>query len=444
MQLLSEAMQDSKTTVLVAGRMPCMMTAMSDWNFMSLVILIGLFALWKLEFAATLMNLKAFPDSVPKVLDDLMDREKLDRARDYLRVNSRFGILQSTISLVVLLVFWALGGFGWLDTLARSFTDSTVLAGLIFLSLLLLAQSLIYLPFSIYDTFVIEQKFGFNRATPATFVIDRIKGLILAAVIGLPLAAVVLWIFGNVTNAWLWAWAVVTGFQLILTYLAPTLIMPLFNKFTPMPDGELKQNIEALGVKCGFPLTGVFVMDGSKRSTKANAFFTGLGKQKKIALFDTLVEKSSKQELLGVLAHEIGHFRCGHIKQRLIVGIIQTAAIFFLLGLATDPDGKFSRLLFDAFGVKEISPHVGLVLFSVMLEPVGKFLGVLANAWSRRHEFEADAYAAKVTSDKVSLGEALKKMTADHLSHPSPAPLRVWLDYSHPPLAQRLEALAEK
>jgi STE24 endopeptidase len=208
-----------------------------------------------------------------------------------------------------------------------------------------------------------------------------------------------------------------------------------------MPDGELKQQIEALGERCGFPLTGVFVVDGSKRSSKANAFFTGLGKQKKIALFDTLIEKSSPQELLGVLAHEIGHFRCGHIKQRLAVGIVQMAVIFFLLGLATDPHGAFARLLFDAFGVKHISPHVGLVLFSILLDPVSKLLGALANAWSRKHEFEADAYAAKVTGDGAALGEALKKMTADHLSHPSPSALRVWLDYSHPPLMQRLEAL---
>ncbi len=418
-----------------------MIAAMSDWNFMSVIILIGVFVLWKLEFAATLLNLKAFPSSVPKALGDLMDSEKLEKARSYLRVNAQFGILQSTVSLVVLLVFWSLGGFGWLDEWSRTFTDSRVGQGLIFLSLLILGQSVIGLPFSIYDTFVIEQKFGFNRATPATFIMDRVKGLVLAAVIGLPLGAAVLWIFGNVENAWLWAWLTVTAFQLILTYLAPSLIMPLFNKFTPMPEGELKQEIEALGVKCGFPLTGVFVMDGSKRSTKANAFFTGLGKQKKIALFDTLVEKSSQPELLGVLAHEIGHFRCGHIKQRLAVGILQTAVIFYLLGLATDPDGKFARLLFDAFGVKQISPQVGLVLFSILLEPVSKALGVLANAWSRRHEFEADAYAAQVTGDNHSLGEALKKMSADHLSHPSPAPLRVWLDYSHPPLIQRLEAL---
>ena len=420
-----------------------MMAAMSDWNFMSVVILVGVFGLWKLELAATLLNLKAFPDRVPHALASLMDEEKLDRARSYLRVNARFGILQSTVSLAVLLVFWAMGGFGWVDALARSFSPSLVVAGLIFLAALILGQSLISLPFSIYDTFVIEQKFGFNRATPATFIRDRLLGLALGAVIGLPLGAAVLWIFGNVAHAWLWAWLVVTAFQLILTYLAPTLIMPLFNKFTPMPDGELKQEIEALGVKCAFPLTGVFVMDGSKRSTKANAFFTGLGKRKKIALFDTLVEKSSQPELLGVLAHEIGHFRCGHIKQRLAVGILQTAVIFFLLGLATDPAGKFARLLFDAFGVQPISPHVGLVLFSILLEPVSKGLGVLANAWSRRHEFEADAYAARVTGDGAALGEALKKMTADHLSHPAPAPLRVWLDYSHPPLVQRLAALGK-
>lgn len=419
------------------------MGAMSDWNFMSVIILVGVFLLWKLEFAATLLNLKAFPTHVPRSLNGLMDQEKLDQARAYLRVNARFGILQSTVSLVVLLVFWSIGGFAWLDDLARSFTPSLLVAGLIFLSLLLLGQSLVSLPFSIYDTFVIEGKFGFNRSTPATFIKDRLKGLLLAAVIGLPLMAAVLWIFSNVEHAWLWAWIVVTAVQLILTYLAPSWIMPLFNKFTPMPDGELKQDIEALGVKCGFPLTGVFVMDGSKRSTKANAFFTGLGKRKKIALFDTLVEKSSKPELLGVLAHEIGHFRCGHIKQRLAVGILQTAVIFYLLGLATDPDGKFSRLLFDAFGVKTISPHVGFVLFSIMLEPVSKALAVLANAWSRRHEFEADAYAANVTGDGAALGDALKKMSADHLSHPSPAPLRVWLDYSHPPLVERLEALAK-
>jgi len=419
-----------------------MMAAMSDWNFMTVIIVVALFLLWKLEFAATLLNLRAYPEKVPDELAEVTSAENLERGREYLGVNARFGTAQSVVSLMVLLSFWLAGGFSWLDSLSRTLVSGEVAAGLVFLSAIFLGQSLVSLPFSIYDTFVIENRFGFNRSTPATFIMDRIKGLVLAALIGLPLAAAVLWIFGNVGHAWLWAWALVTVFQLLLTWLAPSLIMPLFNKFTPMPDGELKQEIEALGMRCDFPLDGVFIMDGSKRSTKANAFFTGLGKRKKIALFDTLVEKSSIPELIGVLAHEIGHFRRGHIKQRLAAGIVQTAAVFFLLGLATDPDGRFARLLFDAFGVENISPHVGLVLFFILLEPASRALGVLFNAWSRRHEFEADAYAAEMTGDATPLASALKKMTSDHLAHPSPAPLRVWLDYSHPPLVERLRALA--
>ena len=416
---------------------------MTDWNFMTAIIVVGLFALWKLEFVATLLNLKHFPSTVPDELSGLMDEEKLERAHSYQTTTSKFDIVNSVVSLTVLLAFWFLGGFGKLDVLSRSVFQNEIAAGLLYLSALFLGQSLVSLPFSVYRTFVIENRFGFNRSTPRVFIMDQLKGLLLAALLGLPLGAAVLWIFGNVQHAWLWAWIVVTVFQLILTWLAPSVIMPMFNKFTPMPEGELKQEIENLGKHCGFPLDGVFVMDGSKRSTKANAFFTGLGKRKKIALFDTLIEKSSVPELLGVLAHEIGHFRRGHIKQRLAAGILQTAAIFFLLGLATDPSGKFSRLLFDAFGVEKISPHVGLVLFGILLEPVSTLLGVVFNAWSRKHEFEADAFAAEATGDGAPLAQALKKMTADHLSHPSPAKLRVWLDYSHPPLLERLKALSK-
>ena len=421
--------------------MPCMMDGVSDWNFMTVVIMVGLFALWKLELAATLLNLRAFPTRVPDALAGVMDAAQLDRARDYHQVNARLDITRDTVSLGILLAFWVLGGFQWLDGLARSLAPGTLTAGLLFLALLVVAQTVISLPFAWIETFRIEEKFGFNRSTPATFWMDRIKGLLLAAALGLPLAAAILWIFSNVAHAWLWAWALVTVYQLFVTYIAPTWIMPLFNKFTPMPDGPLKDDIEKLGRECGFPLAEVYVMDGSKRSTKANAFFTGFGKNKKIALFDTLIDKSSRPELLGILAHEIGHFRCGHIRQRLAVGIVQTAVIFYLLGLAIAPDGAFARLLFDAFGVSEISPHVGLVLFAILLEPVGKVLGALANAWSRRHEFEADAYAAKATGDAAPLAEALRKLTADHLSHPAPSRLRVILDYSHPPLLRRLEAL---
>ena len=408
---------------------------------MTLLIVATLFLLWKLELVATLLNLKAFPEKVPPELATVMDESKLELGRDYLRVNSKHDLLQSTVSITVLLIFWFAGGFGWLDTFARSLGKSDLSAGLIFLSAFFLGQSLLSLPFSIYETFVIENRFGFNRSTIATFITDRLKGLILTALIGLPLAAAVLWIFNRVPNAWLWAWILLTVAQLVLTWLAPTYIMPLFNKFTPMPEGELKSEIEALGERCGFPVKDVFVMDGSKRSTKANAFFTGFGKNRKIALFDTLIEKSTTSELIAVLAHEIGHFRRGHIKQRLAAGILQTAAIFFLIGLATNPQGHFARLLFDAFGVAQISPHVGIVLFSILFEPAGKILSIILNAWSRRHEFEADAFAKQHTGDVTPLVTALTRMTADHLSHPSPHALRVWFDYSHPPLIQRLKAL---
>jgi STE24 endopeptidase len=410
-------------------------------NSIAIIIVVSLFLLWNLEFIATLLNLKTFPSTTPPELEGLMDQEKLDQARSYLSTNSRFDIIRASFSLAVLLGFWFLGGFAYTDTLARSLAENEIIAGLIFLSILFLAQNLISLPFDYYENFVIEQKFGFNKSTTGLFFTDRIKGLLLAAVLGLPLLAGILWIFHEVPNAWLWAWAFVTAFQLILTYLAPSLILPLFNKFTPMEDGELKSQIEALGDKCGFPLHGVFTIDGSKRSTKANAYFTGFGKHKKIALFDTLIDKSTNPEILAILAHEIGHFRLGHIKQRLFVGILQMALIFFLIGLATDPDGAFANALHEAFYVKPVSPHVGLVLFTILLEPASKLLSVLANAWSRKHEFEADAYASKSTGTPEALATALKKLSSDHLSHPAPHSLRIILDYSHPPLVQRLKAL---
>lgn len=410
-------------------------------NLLALIIVISLFLLWNLELIATLLNLKSFPSTPPPELEGLMDQEKLDKARSYLTVNSRFDIVRSSVSLAILLVFWFAGGFPYLDNLARSISGNEILAGLIFLGALFVAQNLISLPFDWYETFVIEEQFGFNKSTLKTFIADRIKGLTLAAVLGLPLAAGILWIFNEVPHAWLWAWAFVTAFQLILTYLAPSLILPLFNKFTPMPDGDLKDAIHALGVKCGFPLEGVYEIDGSKRSTKANAYFTGFGKHKKIALFDTLTEKSTQPELLAILAHEIGHFKLGHIKQRLVVGILQMAFIFFLIGLATNPTGAFARQLHDAFGVVEISRHAGLVFFTILLEPASKLLSILAHAWSRKHEFEADAYAAQSTGTPEALASSLKKLSSDHLSHPAPHKLRIVLDYSHPPLLQRLRAL---
>lgn len=411
-----------------------------EWNALALVILVALFALWKLDFIATILNLKALSPELPTEFADTFDAERYAKSQAYTRESARFEIIHSTFSLAVLLIFWTLGGFGWLDSSARSLVSGEIPAGLVFLGLLFAGHTLLHLPFSIYDTFVIEEKFGFNKTTPKTFVIDQIKGLLLAAVLGLPLVAGILWIFGNIAHAWLWAWGFFVTFQLFLTWLAPSVILPLFNKFTPMADGPLRQAIERMAEKCGFPLGEISVMDGSKRSTKANAFFTGFGKTKKIALYDTLVEEQTQDELVAVLAHEIGHFKLRHIVQRLAVSIVQAAALFYLLGLVID-GGKFSRELFNAFGVAQISPHVGLVLFGLLFSPVSRLLGIAANAWSRKHEFEADAFAAKATGKPESLVTALKKLSAKNLSNLTPHPLRVFLDHSHPPTIVRIQAL---
>lgn len=414
--------------------------AVIEVNAITITVLVALFALWNLDFIATLLNLTSLDPRLPAAFAGVYDADTYARSQAYTRASARFGVVHSSFSLAVLLAFWLLGGFGWLDGMARSLVSGDVLTGLVFIALLGLGSHLLNLPFSIFSTFVLEERFGFNKTTPRTFVIDQFKGLGLAAVLGAPLLGAILWIFINVEHAWLWAWAFFTAFQLLLTYLAPTFILPLFNKFAPMPEGELKAAIRSMAARCDFPLTEIYIMDGSKRSTKANAFFTGFGKRKKIALFDTLIAKQSVPELVAVLAHEIGHFKKRHIVQRIAVGIVQSAVIFFLLGLFTNTGG-FARSLFDAFGVAAVSPHVGLALFGILFSPISRLLGIAANAWSRKHEFEADAYAAAAMGNPEPLASALKKLSAENLSNLTPHRLRVVLDYSHPPVLQRLNAL---
>jgi len=316
------------------------------------------------------------------------------------------------------------------------------MTGLTYLGLLFVGNLIISLPFEVYSTFVLEKKFGFNKTTAGTFAGDQVKSLLLAVVLGAPILALLLWIFGTVSNAWLWAWIAVTIFSLLLTYLAPTYIMPLFNKFTPLEDGELKSEIEAMAKKCEFPLTELFIIDGSKRSTKANAFFTGFGKQKKIALYDTLIKEQSIPELVGVLAHEIGHFKCKHIVQRMVLSVVQMAVIFYLIGLFTTPDTAISRTIYEAFGFTDSQPlHVGFALFGILFQPISFLIGLAMNLWSRKHEFEADHYAKVHQGTPDHLISALKKLSAQNLSNLTPHPLLVFLEYSHPPVLQRIEAL---
>jgi STE24 endopeptidase len=349
------------------------------------------------------------------------------------------GTITSTIDLAVLLAFWFLGGFGALDNFVRGTGWSSIGCGLLFIGILAGCKFIISLPFSIYSTFVIEEKFGFNKTTPKLFVLDLLKSMILSLALGIPLLSAIFW-FLESTGPWAWmiCWGVTTAFILAIQYIVPTWIMPLFNKFTPLEDGKLKDKLFAYAKSIDFPLTQIFVMDGSKRSTKSNAFFTGFGKNKRIVLFDTLINAHTPNELLAVLAHEMGHFKKKHIQRRLIFGILQMGVIFYLLSLFIT-----QKSLFTAFYVETPSIYAGLVFFSILFSPVDLIISIIMQFFSRKDEYEADRFAALTTKKAGALITALKKLSADNLANLTPHPFYVFLNYSHPPLAQRIAAMEE-
>ncbi len=401
------------------------------------VILLTVLSVQFLEMLASWLNLRALQPTLPTEFKDIYDEEAYRKSQDYSRESGRFGLFTSTLKLAVFLGFWLSGGFGWVDTWARGLGVGEVATGLIGIGVLYLASQLLEMPFAWYETFVIEQRHGFNKSTKATFIGDQIKSLLLAALIGLPLLALLLWAFQKYPQAWLVAWGVTTVFVLVLSYVGPAWIMPLFNKFTPLADGELKSAVTAMAHRCGFPFQEISIIDGSKRSTRSNAFFAGLGRKKKIALYDTLVEQQTVPELVAVLAHEIGHFKCRHILQRLVLSLFQLGVLFFLLG-------KFlnNPALFSAFGVSQTSVWLSFVFFMFLFQPVQFFLGIFLAWWSRKHEYEADAYATNAVGGPQDLISALRKLARSNLSNLTPHPLPVFLHYSHPPLRERLRALA--
>tara|TARA_R110002096_G_scaffold91625_6_gene207263 strand:+ start:1582 stop:2820 length:1239 start_codon:yes stop_codon:yes gene_type:complete len=407
-----------------------------EFNAYFFIILLTVVGLYKLDLFSEILNMKALRSEPPEDFKDVYDADKYAESQEYTKVKTYFGIIESTFSLVVFLLFWLLGGFAWLDGIVRGYVEAPVLRGLLYVCLLYLGNMILSLPFEIHNTFKIEERFGFNKTTPKTFVIDHLKGLALGAILGLPILALILWLFGKWDLAWLYAFILVTVFSLVLSYVAPTWIMPLFNKFEPLEDGELKDEIHKMAAKCDFPLTEVSIMDGSKRSAKSNAFFTGFGKNKKIALFDTLVEKHSVAELVAVLAHEIGHYKRKHIVQSMVLGILQTGITFYLLSLFLNNEG-----LFAAFGVPETSVYLSLIFFGLLYTPISKIISIFMTMLSRKNEFEADAYAAEVTGEPETMITALKKLSKDNLSNLTPHPFYVFLNYSHPPVPERIAAL---
>ncbi len=406
-------------------------------NLIASIILAALLFSFFLELIADSLNLKSLKKDLPEEFNGVYDEETYANSQAYTRARTRFGFLVSTFDLALLLMFWFNGGFNWLDQAIRSLGYSELVNGLIFIIGLAVAKGIISLPFSLYSTFVIEERFGFNQTTLGTFFTDLLKSTLLGLVIGLPVISLVLLYFQHFGElAWLYAWLSVTGISLILQFIAPTWIMPLFNKFEPLEDGELKESIHAYAEKVDFPLQGVFVMDGSKRSSKSNAFFTGFGKNKRIALFDTLINNHTKSELVAVLAHEVGHYKKKHILKNVIISILHTGILFFLLSLFLD-----SRPLFEAFYMQEMSIYAGLIFFGLLYKPVEMILSVFMQMSSRKHEFEADAWAAETIEDAEDMVKVLKGLSRDNLSNLTPHPFYVFLNYSHPPVLQRIKAI---
>jgi STE24 endopeptidase len=406
-------------------------------NVYAVIILATLLLDYTLNLLADLLNLRALRPELPAEFAGVYDADAYRKSQAYTRVQTRFGILTSTCMLAVTLGFWFAGGFQALDVLVRSWHLGLIWTGLAYIGLLMLGKTLLDLPFRVYDTFVIEARFGFNKTTLGTFVTDLLKGLGLAVGLGAPLLAGVLAFFAYAgTHAWLYCWLAMTVVTLGLQWLAPTWLLPLFNTFTPLAQGELKEAILAYARAVNFAVEDVFVIDGSRRSSKSNAFFTGFGKHKRIALFDTLIAGHTVPELVAVLAHEIGHYKKRHILRNTVISIAHMGVMFFLLSVFLSHTG-----LFQAFYVQQPSVYTGLVFFGMLYAPVELVLSIGMHIVSRKHEYEADRFAVETLAEPAAMAQALKKLSVHNLSNLTPHPFYVFLHYSHPPMLQRVQVI---
>lgn len=403
------------------------------------IIILGTIGLdYILNLVADGLNLKHLRNILPKAFEGVYEPERYRKSQEYLKVNTQFGWVTSTFNLSVMLIFWFAEGFPMLDKWVRSFELDPILTGLIYIAVLMLLKSVLALPFNAYATFVIEERFGFNRTTWSTYLADLFKGLALAILLGTPLLAGILAFFQYAgSNAWLYCWIGITIYMLVVQFVAPTWIMPLFNKFTPLEDGELKSAILSYAASINFPLENVYQMDGSRRSAKSNAFFTGFGKHKRIVLFDTLIKQHPTRELLAILAHEMGHYKKKHIPQALILGILQTGLMLFLLSKFITYQG-----LFDAFYMTQQSVYAGMLFFAMLYTPIDFLVGISMQILSRKNEIVADQFAASTTGDPGSMVDALKKLSVHNLSNLTPHPFYVFLNYSHPPVLKRIQHLS--
>ena len=408
-------------------------------NIYMLIIVGFIVFVYVVQSIADILNLKNISSQIPVEFSNVFDAEKYAKAQDYLKTKTKLSLFESSFLLIIQVVFIILGGFGVVDSFARSFGQGEIATGLVFAGILLLALEIIKIPFLAYDTFVVEEKFGFNRTTFKTFITDLIKGWVIGAIVAGIIFSIVVWFFAELGKfAWVYAFLAVAAFELFFTFIYPVVIMPLFNKFTPLADGELKTSVENYAKAENFKMKGLFTMDNSKRSTKSNAFFAGFGRFRRIVLFDTLIQKHTVEELTSVLAHEMGHFKLGHILKQMVLGFVSMAAMFFLLSIFIS-----SPWLFEAFKVSTPSVYAGIVFFGFLYIPISFALSIITSAFSRKCEYEADAYAVTTYKKPQAMIDALKKLSVDNLSNLTPHKFKVFLEYSHPPVLERIKAIKD-
>jgi len=401
-----------------------------------LTILIGSYIL---NLIVDALNLKSIRPVLPDEFKGLYSEEKYAKSQEYLKENTYFKLVHGTFHILVVIAFILSGGFNFIDQIAQVFNLGSILTGLIFIGILFLGSQIIEIPFSIYHTFIIEAKYGFNRTTKKTFVSDLLKGWILTFIIGAIVLSFVIWFFETTgALAWIFCWIAVFLFEVFLIFIAPVIIMPVFNKFIPLPDGELKLAIQSYAVSQKFKMKGIFTMDGSRRSTKSNAFFTGFGKYRRIVLFDTLIERHTTDELVSVLAHEIGHYKKKHILKNMFFQTFATGFMFFILSLFIK-----NPSLFAAFRMEDLSVYASLLFFGFLYTPINLLLSIFGNFMSRRYEYAADKYAVLTHRNAEVFIMALKKLSVDNLSNLIPHSLKVILSYSHPPILERIKAIRD-
>jgi STE24 endopeptidase len=406
-------------------------------NIYTLVILLVIIVVYLVETIAELLNVKNISNNIPPEFDGYFDREKYSKAQEYLKATTKFSIISSTFFLMAQIIFIVSRGFNYVNKIAVSLGFETVLTGLVFASIIFFTFEILKIPFSAYSVFVIEENFGFNRMNVKIFISDLLKSWVITVVIGAVIFTAVLWLFTNVCGyAWLYAFAAIVIFELFITFIAPVAIMPLFNKYTPLEDGELKNSVEEYVKKENFKMKGLFKMDGSKRSAKSNAFFTGFGRYRRIILFDTLIQKHTVDELTSILAHEMGHFKLGHIVKHIIFSFVLSGIMLFVFSLIID-----KAWLYDAFFMRTQPIYAGIIFFSFLCAPVSLIISTVSNYFSRKHEYEADFYAVTTYRKPQAMINALKKLSVDNMSNLYPHKFKVFLEYLHPPVLERIKAI---